>query len=219
MPQLPAFLAASVIPHGGPLATARAASKTGPPMPLPSWPSPPPPTEHIQPLLGGEITLRRPLQGVLWQVGFASPYELVLRRDGELVGRRNRGIHHPVMLWAHDRIPSLNGALGSNLDLLVCEVRVGPEHPPRVDVVDVWERRQQALVEHASLREVCARARLEPPTVALLGEVGTVGDLQARVMALGAPGTQLEARREDGGLVTARALVVVGTARPRGRRG
>lgn len=191
---------------------------TNPPVALPPWPELPPWVERVQSLLGGDITLRRRAPQDLWQAGFCGNFELMLRHNGTRVGRRAKGQVAAVMLWAHGRLPALFAALGQDLDVMAHELTQPSPDGAVVGVLDVWDRRKGALLDHAALRDVCTRARLEPPTVALLGEVRTLADLQARMAALGAPGTVLEARREEGGVVTARALVTVEAGRS-GKRG
>lgn len=186
-------------------------------MPLPPWPTPPPPLERAQSVLGGELTLLGLPQGVAWQVGFASAFELVLRREGQLVGRRYRAEHQSMLLWAHQRLPALNAALETNLDLIVIEVDT-PDGVPQIVPRDVWDRQRGALLDHASARDVLTRAHLAPPPHSLLGEVTSLLDLQVRMASLGAPGTRLEVRRHEGGLVAARAVLTVEVGRAAERR-
>ncbi|MEW5851343.1 MAG: hypothetical protein AB2A00_21320 [Myxococcota bacterium] len=177
-------------------------------MPLPPWPQLGEISDRAQSVLGGEVTLHHPPTSALWQVGFASQFELVIREDGQL-HRGGRDPHcAPVLLWAHLRCAALNNALGSDLDLLL-------KAEPTISVVDVWDRRRGALCDHARTREVLSRARVEAPVVALLGEVRTLAELTTRTVALGAPGSLVELRREEGGVVVARAHLRVGSARTR----
>ncbi len=188
-------------------------------MSLPPWPELPPPVDRVQTLLGGDITLRRRAPKDLWQLGFCGQFELLMRHNAQRVGRRTKGQIGAVMLWSHGRLPALHAALGQDLDVLAHELPTPTQDGGVVGVLDIWDRRKAALLDHAALRDVCTRARLDPPTVALLGEVRTLADLQARMAALGAPGTVLEARREEGGVVTGRAFVTVEAGRTAGKRG
>ncbi|MBI5497318.1 MAG: hypothetical protein HY904_20050 [Deltaproteobacteria bacterium] len=181
-------------------------------MPLPPWPTPEPPSDQPTQVLGGEVALMAPPRGATWQIGFMSSFELLLRREGQLLRRHAHNTQVAMSLWAHHRLPALQAALGPDLDLLVQETAEGIQ--PR----DAWDRRRGALLDPAASRDVFARARLDPPAVSLLGEVRTRNELQTRMASVGAPGTQLEARRSEGGVVVARAVLAVETARPLGRR-
>jgi hypothetical protein len=74
------------------------------------------------------------------------------------------------------------------------------------------------LLGHGGAREIFQRARVDSPAVALLGEVKTLAELNARARAVGTPGSTAELRKEEGGTVIARAMLTVSAERAPGLR-
>lgn len=154
--------------------------------------------------------------GALWQVGFAAPFEMVLREEGALRRSFWAARRAPVGLWASCRAAALNAALGNERDLLI---RVPPswegtlDGPLPVEPLDIWDRRKQALLGHHQAREVLMRAGLPVPKVAILGEMRSLHELTARAHQVGIPGSTVELRREEGGVVVERAWMKLGASR------
>lgn len=184
---------------------------------LPPWPRIPAPAQGAQALLGGELIMRAPLEGVSWQVGFAAPFELVIRREGKRLRRPRTRADDAVMLWAHQRCPALQGTL-EGLDLLLRTTAADNDVYPRILVADVWDRQRQVLLDHRQLREACSALDGAGPQVSTLGEIRTLSELQTRVTSLAGPGARMELRREEGGVVVAWTQHVVTTARGGGTR-
>lgn len=185
-------------------------------MALPPWPQLQAPSDRLNALLGGEVTLMTQRPGALWQVGFAAPFEMFLREEGTLRRSFWAARRAPVGLWAHCRSPALQAALSNERDLLI---RVPPSWEGAqdgslpVEPVDIWDRRKEALLGHAQAREVLMRAGLPVPKVAILGEMRTLHELTARAHQVGTPGATVELRREEGGVVVERVFMKLGASR------
>lgn len=193
------------------------ASAMGSVMNVCGWPDTTVRQTALTDLLGGELTLRLPPAGERWHVSFASPYELNLREEGRRFAPRYSHRGGPVAVWAHSRCPALYNALGRSMGLVVC-INANAEGHAEVVPLDVHDRKRGIWLAHGPVREILSAVRVAGAPLTLLGEVTTLAELETRMAALVAPGTQVEVRREEAGAVVASALAVVDVARAQGRR-
>jgi hypothetical protein len=172
--------------------------------------------DEAAPLLEGEVVALPVPAGARVTLRFPSAFELYLTRDGRRITDDDGPAARELLLWASRRLPSLWRALGEDIVLLAAQsdgavVVTDLVHVERVlDPRDDEPVARAEFLDHGALRE-----RLEPCGLALarfslLGALGTKAELERRVRAAWAPGTLVEVRIEDDGVIVSRRRLRVG---------
>jgi hypothetical protein len=156
------------------------------------------------PLIDGEVVVYPAPRGRSVELRFAGPYEPFLTLDGERVRQASSPDRARLLEWMGRRLPSMYRELDHAYGLCACLTLRG------VEVFDVVELETGDRLDHAGVRRQLADSDVLLPRLALLGPVGSLGELQARIRGMYASGTLLEVRREESGRTRGRRRVRVG---------
>ncbi len=155
-------------------------------------------------LVEGEVVVYPAPRGRSVELRFAGPYEPFLTLDGERVLQASSPDRARLLEWMGRRLPAMFRELEHAYGLCACLTLRG------VEVGDVVELETGERLDHAGVRRHLADSDVLLPQLALLGPVGSLGELQSRIRGMYASGTLLEVRREESGRVLGRRRVRVG---------
>jgi hypothetical protein len=143
---------------------------------------------------GTDVTLR-----------FASPFEPFLMLGSTRIFTDTGAQARDLLLWLSRRLPALWRTLEDAVALRAVSTSGG-----HIVVTDLVSLEDRAFFDHGLLRERLEAANVELARFSVLGNIGTKAELEKRVRATWAPGTQVEVRVEDGRRVVARRRLRVG---------
>lgn len=168
--------------------------------------------EDGAPLPDGESVALPAPAGARVTLRFPSAFEVYLTVGGSRVTDDDGPAARDLLLWCGRRLPALWRALGERSALLAVH------NDGRVLVTDLAELERDPdtdaeiarFLDHGALRERLEPCGVELSPFSLLGPIGTRAELDRRVRAAYAPGTLVEVRVEDGGLIASRRRLRVG---------
>ena len=156
------------------------------------------------PLLDGEVVVYPAPRGRYVALRFAGPYEPFLTLEGERVMKASSPDRARLLEWMGRRLPSMYRELEHGYGLCACLTLRG------IEVTDVVELESGKRLDHAGIRQQLSNSDVLLPQLALLGMIGSLGELQGRIRGMYASGTLLEVRREEAGRVLGRRRIRVG---------
>lgn len=162
--------------------------------------APPPVLEGLDGLVGGDLVATPAPHGRRLVVAFCGPYELQLVVDDQLVGRHPRGLDRRALIFVSRRLPALFASLEQTFSLVLDELR-----PGHYAAVDLYHREEGCYLAHGELLNRIARLELHPAPFAAVEPPRAAAELARTLGRLGALGDTLEVRREEDGIVVARA--------------
>jgi len=155
---------------------------------------------ELDALVGGDLVATPTPRGRRLVVAFRGTYELLLT-DGEHVFDRHLGAaDQRALIFVVRRVPVLYAALEQSLVLVLDEVRLG-----HYAAVDLYHREEECYLAHGELLNRISRLDLLPATFAAVPPPRHEAELARTLTGLSALGDALEVRREEDGVVVARA--------------
>jgi len=162
--------------------------------------APVPDHEELDRLIGGELVATSAPRGRRVTVSFRGAYELLLTIDGQVVERRPRQADRRALISIVRRVPALYAALEQSFSLVLDELR-----PGRFAATDLYHRVEGCYLAHGELLNRIGRLELLPAPFAAVAPPRSTAELARTLDGLRALGDQLELRREEDGVVIARA--------------